>query len=159
MLFLLLFSLARQLHLLFHSPKSPTGCLWLLLWHKCLLFSQSYGFCQKKRRIRKGKTQGDPSVLQHLTRKSVGFCKSLEQFQIHTNLPSPRSYLLASWKWHVISWCFKYAEALENGQNLPVRRQFKENSATLIAHLIAHLICALQIYRKWLFSFLLKALV
>lgn len=32
------FSLVGQTHLLFHSMKSPTGCLWLLVCHKCLCF-------------------------------------------------------------------------------------------------------------------------
>lgn len=32
------FSLVGQTHLFFHSIKSPTGCLWLHVCHKCLYF-------------------------------------------------------------------------------------------------------------------------
>lgn len=159
-LVLLLFSLVRQLDLLFHSPKSPTSCLWLLCWHKCLYFLKHMGF------VRRRGILGNESDMEILCccccniypEKLLASTNHLSSIEIHTNLHLQRSYLPASWKWHGISWCLSMQQ-LGKWSELVARKQFKENPAILIDHLIAHLICASHIYRKLLFLFLLKALV
>lgn len=80
------FSLVGQAHLLFHSIESPTGCLWLFVCHKCLYFF-NHTVLSEKGVFGRGRDR----VIQLLVQKKpAGFCKSVEQFGIHTNLPLPR---------------------------------------------------------------------
>lgn len=97
------FFFAGQTHLLFHRMKSPTGCLWLHVCHKCLYF-----FNQMLLLLKEESWEGEEtgwSSCNSIKKKKKEICWFLQLSSLGFTpiCLYQECFLLASWKWHVVS--------------------------------------------------------